>query len=205
LRSDAGAVFATEHVIDAAAVTPMVTWGTSPQQAMALGDTVPDFTTASARDSRDAYDRALSYMGIAAGEALGDLTIDAAFIGSCTNSRITDLRRAAAILKGRKVANGVRAICVPGSSQVKLAAEAEGLDRIFTEAGFEWRESGCSMCFFAGGESFGPEERVISSTNRNFESRQGPRTRTHLASPETVAASALAGRITDPRALELLP
>ena len=205
LRSDVGAVFAAEHVIDAAAVTPMVTWGTSPQQAMALGDTVPDFNTASARDSRDAYDRALSYMGIAAGEALGDLTIDAAFIGSCTNSRITDLRRAAAILKGRKVATGVRAICVPGSSQVKLAAESEGLDRIFIEAGFEWRESGCSMCFFAGGESFGPEERVISSTNRNFESRQGPRTRTHLASPETVAASALAGRITDPRALETLP
>jgi 3-isopropylmalate/(R)-2-methylmalate dehydratase large subunit len=205
LRSDGDAVFATEHVIDAALVVPMVTWGTSPQQAVPLDQNVPDFATAATRDSRDGYDRALSYMALEQGQAMRDLKIDAAFIGSCTNSRISDLRRAAAILKGRTVAPGVRAICVPGSSQVKLAAEAEGLDRIFTDAGFEWRESGCSMCFFAGGESFGPEERVISSTNRNFESRQGPRTRTHLASPETVAASALAGRITDPRALEMLP
>jgi len=205
LRSDGDAVFATEHVIDAALVVPMVTWGTSPQQAVPLDQNVPDFATAATRDSRDGYDRALSYMALEQGQAMRDLKIDAAFIGSCTNSRLSDLRRAAAILKGRTVAPGVRAICVPGSSQVKLAAEAEGLDRIFTDAGFEWRESGCSMCLFAGGESFGPEERVISSTNRNFESRQGPRTRTHLASPETVAASALAGRITDPRALEMLP
>jgi 3-isopropylmalate/(R)-2-methylmalate dehydratase large subunit len=130
---------------------------------------------------------------------LAELPIGGAFIGSCTNSRISDLRRAAAILKGRKVAPGVKAICVPGSTQVKHQAEAEGLHEIFLAAGFEWRESGCSMCFFAGGESFGPQERVISSTNRNFESRQGPGTRTHIASPETVAASALAGRIADPR------
>jgi 3-isopropylmalate/(R)-2-methylmalate dehydratase large subunit len=204
LRSDNEAVFAAEHVIDATLVAPMVTWGTSPQHAVPLYDSVPDFAAAAGRDSRDAYDRALSYMALESGQPLDALGIDAAFIGSCTNSRITDLRRAAAILKGRKVAQGVRAICVPGSSQVKLAAEAEGLDRIFIDAGFEWRESGCSMCFFAGGESFGPEERVISSTNRNFESRQGPRTRTHLASPETVAASALAGRIADPRMLEAL-
>jgi 3-isopropylmalate/(R)-2-methylmalate dehydratase large subunit len=204
LRSDDEAVFAAEHVIDASLVAPMVTWGTSPQHAVPLYDSVPDFAAAAGRDSRDAYDRALSYMALESGQPLDALAIDAAFIGSCTNSRITDLRRAAAILKGRKVAQGVRAICVPGSSQVKLAAEAEGLDRIFIDAGFEWRESGCSMCFFAGGESFGPEERVISSTNRNFESRQGPRTRTHLASPETVAASALAGRIADPRMLEAL-
>ncbi|MEC3911469.1 3-isopropylmalate dehydratase large subunit [Sphingobium sp. CR2-8] len=203
LRSDDGAVFAVEHVIDAAAVTPMVTWGTSPQHAVPLGACVPNFAT-TGRDSRDAYDRALSYMALEAGTPLADLAIDAAFIGSCTNSRISDLRRAAAILKGRKVAPGIRAICVPGSTQVKLAAEAEGLDRIFTDAGFEWRESGCSMCFFAGGESFGPQDRVVSSTNRNFESRQGPNTRTHLASPETVAASALAGRITDPRMLETI-
>jgi 3-isopropylmalate/(R)-2-methylmalate dehydratase large subunit len=141
-------------------------------------------------------------MGLTPGQRLGDLAIDAAFIGSCTNSRISDLRRAAAILRGRRVAPGVKAICVPGSTAVKRQAEAEGLDRIFTAAGFEWREAGCSMCFFAGGESFGPGQRVVTSTNRNFESRQGPRTRSHLASPETVAASAIAGRLADPRMMD---
>ena len=136
--------------------------------------------------------------------SLTSLPIAAAFIGSCTNSRISDLRRAAALLRGRKVASGVRAICVPGSMSVKRQAEAEGLDKIFVEAGFEWREPGCSMCFFAGGESFGARERVVSSTNRNFESRQGPETRTHIASPETVAASAIAGHIADARVMEPL-
>jgi 3-isopropylmalate/(R)-2-methylmalate dehydratase large subunit len=145
----------------------------------------------------------LTYMGVDPEEALLGLAIDAAFIGSCTNSRLSDLRRAAAILEGHRVAVGVRAICVPGSTQVKAAAEAEGLDRIFRAAGFEWREAGCSMCFFAGGESFAAGARVISSTNRNFESRQGPGVRTHLASPETVAASAIAGRIADPRAVAM--
>ena len=138
-------------------------------------------------------------MALQPGEPIAGKKLDAAFIGSCTNSRITDLRLAAQVLRGRKVAQGVRAICVPGSMQVKAQAEREGLDRIFTEAGFEWRASGCSMCFFAGGEHFGYQERVISTTNRNFESRQGPKTRTHLASPATVAASAVRGRITDPR------
>ena len=138
-------------------------------------------------------------MHVGEGQALTGLPIDAAFIGSCTNARLSDLRRAAAILRGRRVAPGVRAICVPGSTRVKAEAEAEGLDRIFRDAGFEWREAGCSMCFFAGGESFGHQQRVITSTNRNFESRQGPETRSHLASPETVAASAIAGRIADPR------
>jgi 3-isopropylmalate/(R)-2-methylmalate dehydratase large subunit len=140
-------------------------------------------------------------MGLQPGDRLETLPIDAAFIGSCTNARISDLRRAADILRGRKVAAGVKAICVPGSTAVKAAAEAEGLDRVFRDAGFEWREAGCSMCFFAGGESFGFRQRVITSTNRNFESRQGPETRSHLASPETVAASAIAGHIADPRAL----
>lgn len=121
----------------------------------------------------------------------------------CTNARLSDLRLAAGILKGRRVAPGVKAICVPGSSQVKRDAEAEGLDKIFRAAGFEWRESGCSMCFYAGGESFGYRERVVTTTNRNFESRQGPETRSHLASPATVAASAVMGCITDPRALML--
>jgi 3-isopropylmalate/(R)-2-methylmalate dehydratase large subunit len=140
-------------------------------------------------------------MDLQPGLPLESLKIDAAFIGSCTNSRLSDLRRAAAILRGRRIAVGVRAICVPGSMSVKRAAEAEGLDQVFRDAGFEWRESGCSMCFFAGGESFGQHERVVSSTNRNFESRQGPETRTHLASPETVAASAVAGHLIDFRRL----
>ena len=138
-------------------------------------------------------------MDLQSGDAIAGQPLDAAFIGSCTNSRIGDLRLAASILRGRKVAPGLRAICVPGSMQVKAQAEAEGLDRVFIDAGFEWRASGCSMCFYAGGEHFGYRQRVISTTNRNFESRQGPETRTHLASPATVAASALRGCITDPR------
>jgi 3-isopropylmalate/(R)-2-methylmalate dehydratase large subunit len=142
-------------------------------------------------------------MGLEPGRPLIGLPIDGAFIGACTNSRLGDLRRAAAIVEGRKVAPGVRAICVPGSTSVKRLAEAEGLDEKFRRAGFEWRESGCSLCFFAGGESFGPKQRVISSTNRNFEGRQGPQTRTHIASPETVAASAIAGCIADPRKVVL--
>ena len=137
-------------------------------------------------------------MGLTTGQRLADLAIDVAFIGSCTNSRISDLRRAATLVKSKKVAEGVLALVIPGSSSVKRAAEAEGLDKIFTDAGFEWRESGCSLCFFAGGESFPPGSRVISSTNRNFEGRQGPGIRTHIASPEVVAASAIAGKITVP-------
>ncbi len=195
LASDADAVFDTELRIDAAEVGPMVTWGTSPDQAMPIGSRVPHLAETGGCNTPAAHARALDYMGLRAGQALADARIDAAFIGSCTNARLSDLRRAAAVLKGRRVAPGVRAICVPGSGLVKAQAEAEGIDRIFLEAGFEWREPGCSMCFFAGGESFGPAERVITSTNRNFESRQGPCTRSHLASPETVAASAIAGRI----------
>jgi 3-isopropylmalate/(R)-2-methylmalate dehydratase large subunit len=201
LRSDDGAVFDAQAEFDAAEVAPTVTWGVSPQHAAPVDGTVPTYDQVAHRDSRDSYDRAIAYMGMSPGGRLTDIAIDAAFIGSCTNSRISDLRRAAALLKDRKVAPGVRAICVPGSTAVKRQAEAEGLDRIFTAAGFEWREAGCSMCFFAGGESFGPGQRVVSSTNRNFESRQGPMTRTHLASPETVAASAIAGRLADPRGL----
>ncbi|MCE7798420.1 3-isopropylmalate dehydratase large subunit [Sphingobium sufflavum] len=202
LATDTDATFDREEVVDATQVRPMVSWGTSPQQAVPLGEVVPAFDPDQRLSTEDAHQRALAYMGLPPGQRLGDLPIDAAFIGSCTNSRLSDLRRAAAILRGRHVAQGVRAICVPGSTAVKAAAEAEGLDRIFLDAGFEWREAGCSMCFFAGGESFGPEERVVTSTNRNFESRQGPRTRSHLASPETVAASAVTGRITAPADLE---
>jgi 3-isopropylmalate/(R)-2-methylmalate dehydratase large subunit len=199
LATDAGAAFDADIALDVSDFAPMVSWGTSPQHAVPVDAVVPDLEHSGAR--REAYDRALAYMGLLPGTRLDSLPIGAAFIGSCTNSRLSDLRRAAAVLAGRHVAPGVRAICVPGSTRVKREAEAEGLDEVFRAAGFEWRESGCSMCFYAGGESFGPQQRVISSTNRNFESRQGPGTRTHIASPETVAASAIAGRIADVRRL----
>jgi 3-isopropylmalate/(R)-2-methylmalate dehydratase large subunit len=195
LKSDEDARFDTELSADVRDVAPMVSWGTSPQQVGPVDGVVPAFGSG----PREAYDRALAYMDLAPGRPLLGLPVAAAFIGSCTNSRISDLRRAAAVLRGRKVKEGLRAICVPGSTQVRLEAERQGLDRIFREAGFEWREAGCSMCFYAGGESFGPQQRVITSTNRNFESRQGPGTRSHLASPETVAASAIEGAIADPR------
>ena len=199
IYSDSDAQFDVDLTLSAENVGPMVSWGVSPQQSLPVQSSIPQFSEVEHRDTREIYHRALSYMDVSAGTLLSDLKIDAAFIGSCTNSRLSDLRKAAGILKGRKVASHVKAICVPGSTSVKAAAESEGLDQVFRDAGFEWRESGCSMCFFAGGESFGPEERVVTSTNRNFESRQGPKTRSHLASPETVAASALTGRITDPR------
>lgn len=189
LHSDDEATFDAEIAIDASAIAPMISWGTSPQASVPVTESVP----------MDAAPAMLDYMALEAGRPLIGTPIDAAFIGSCTNARLSDLRRAAALLKGRKVAPGLRAICVPGSSAVKRAAEAEGLDRVFLDAGFEWRESGCSMCFFAGGESFAEGSRVISSTNRNFESRQGLRVKTHIASPQTVAASALAGAIADAR------
>jgi len=201
LPTDSDASFDKEVEIDCSGLAPQVTWGTSPQHGGGIDSLVPD--PASERDvhRRQSAERALQYMGLAPGTPLQGLPIGAAFIGSCTNSRISDLREAASVLRGRHVAAGVKAICVPGSTQVKKAAEAEGLDRVFREAGFEWRESGCSMCFYAGGESFGLEERVVTSTNRNFENRQGPRTRSHLASPATVAASAIVGALADVRKL----
>ncbi len=201
LRSDDDAVFDIETRLDVSTLRPMLTWGTSPQHAVAVDERVPDPADVADRATREAMHKALAYMDLQPGQALAGTPIDAAFIGSCTNSRLSDLRAAAAVLRGRKVAAGVKAICVPGSMQVKLAAEAEGLHQVFLDAGFEWRESGCSMCFFAGGESFGLQQRVVSTTNRNFESRQGPQTRTHLASPVSVAASAIAGCIADPRLL----
>jgi 3-isopropylmalate/(R)-2-methylmalate dehydratase large subunit len=191
LASDPGATFDREIAIDAAQVRPMVSWGTSPEHSIAIDAVVP-----SPRDESAA--RALDYIGLSPGAPIAGTPIDAAFIGSCTNSRLSDLRRAAAIVRGRRIGAGVRAIVVPGSSAVRRAAEAEGIDRIFADAGFEWRMSGCSLCFYAGGEGFAPGSRVLSSTNRNFEGRQGPGIRTHIASPETVAASALAGAITSP-------
>jgi 3-isopropylmalate/(R)-2-methylmalate dehydratase large subunit len=189
LVTDKGAAFDAEIVIDASTLEPMVSWGTSPGHTTSLLGTVPN----------NADPKVLDYIGLNAGQKIAGTPIDIAFIGSCTNSRISDLRRAAALVKGKRIAPSIhKALVVPGSQAVKRAAEAEGLDRIFTDAGFEWRESGCSLCFYAGGESFPPGSRVISSTNRNFEGRQGPGIRTHIASPEVVAASAIAGRIAAP-------
>ncbi|MEJ2138288.1 MAG: 3-isopropylmalate dehydratase large subunit [Gammaproteobacteria bacterium] len=202
LATDEGATFDKEITIDCADIVPQISWGTSPMHETGIDQRVPDPASEPNEARRAAMEKALEYMDLEPGARLEGIPIDAAFIGSCTNSRISDLRAAAAILNGRKVASGVKAICVPGSGLVKAAAEAEGIDKIFTDAGFEWRESGCSMCFYAGGESFGLEERVVSSTNRNFENRQGPRTRTHLASPTTVAASAIKGHLTDVRNLD---
>ena len=199
LASDPGACFDREVTVDAAEVEPMISWGTSPQQVVPVTASVPFFAGAQVRGTQANHARSLSYMGLSEGMPLAGLPIDAAFIGSCTNSRLSDLRSAARIVRGRKVAPGVRAICVPGSGLIKRAAEEEGIAATLIEAGFEWREPGCSLCFFAGGESFGLRERVVSTTNRNFESRQGPETRTHIASPELVAMSAIAGCITDPR------
>jgi len=195
LYSDPAASFDAEKVLDCSQLSPSITWGTSPEHATTVDGCVPQLSEASEDNRRAAWEQALQYMDIQPGQRMQELPIDAAFIGSCTNSRLSDLRSAAAVLKGRRIADGVRAICVPGSSQVKREAEAEGLHQIFIDAGFSWRESGCSMCFFAGGESMGYQERVVSTTNRNFDSRQGPQTRTHLAAPATVAASAILGRI----------
>lgn len=189
LASDAEAAFDAEIVMDASALAPMVSWGISPEHAVPVTGQVPQGPT-----------RAHDYIGLAPGAAIAGTPLDAAFIGSCTNARLSDLRRAAGILKGRRIAPSIKkALVVPGSMAVRRQAEAEGLDKVFTDAGFEWRMSGCSLCFYAGGEGFPEGSRVISSTNRNFEGRQGPGIRTHIASPETVAASALAGAIADPR------
>ncbi|OYQ24374.1 3-isopropylmalate dehydratase [Sandarakinorhabdus cyanobacteriorum] len=189
LHSDADAHFDAELALDAGQVAPMVSWGTSPEHSIAIDAALPAGPA-----------RAHDYIGLAAGTPIAGTPIDVAFIGSCTNSRLSDLRRAAALLKGRRIAPGIKkALVVPGSSAVKREAEAEGLHAVFQAAGFEWRESGCSLCFYAGGEGFPPGSRTISSTNRNFEGRQGPGIRTHIASPETVVASALAGVIADPR------
>ncbi len=199
LKSDENASFDREYSIDCNDISPTVTWGISPQHAIPVDGTVPQLDESGDEETRRNMQLALEYMGLRSGQKLLGLPIDGAFIGSCTNGRLSDLRAAAEILRGRKVASGLRAICTPGSQQVKRSAEEEGLDKVFLDAGFEWREPGCSLCFNAGGEGFGPEERVVSSTNRNFRGRQGRKTRTHLASPASVAASAIAGKIADAR------
>jgi 3-isopropylmalate/(R)-2-methylmalate dehydratase large subunit len=191
LPTDAGATFDREVTVDCNTLGPQVTWGTSPQQVGSIEDRVPE-------PSDPADEKALGYMRLEPGTSLRGIPIDVAYIGSCTNARLSDLRAAAAVLKGRKVKAGVQAVCVPGSTPVKRAAEAEGLDRIFRDAGFEWHESACGFCGHIGDNRFS-DLRVVSTTNRNFEGRQGPRTRTHLASPATVAASAIEGCLADVR------
>jgi len=203
LSSDADARFDQTIDIDSAFIAPTVTWGISPQHAIPVTGKVPDLQAATSDDDRRQMEQAYAYMGLNPGQELVGLPIDGAFIGSCTNARLSDLRAAAAILDGARVANEMRAICTPGSMQVKKAAEDEGIDEVFRAAGFEWREPGCSLCFNAGGENFGPQERVMTSTNRNFRGRQGPGTRSHLASPASVAAAAVAGCIVDVREMSL--
>jgi 3-isopropylmalate/(R)-2-methylmalate dehydratase large subunit len=201
LPSDDDARFDREIEIDASAIAPQVSWGTSPEQVADVDGTVPDPAREGDANRRRAMAQALAYMDLAPGTALAGIKIDKVFIGSCTNSRLDDLREAAAILRGRKVAAGVRALAVPGSGLVKRAAEAEGLDRVFRDAGFEWREPGCSMCAGLNADKVAPRERCVSTSNRNFEGRQGPLARTHLASPAMAAAAAVAGRIVDARQL----
>jgi 3-isopropylmalate/(R)-2-methylmalate dehydratase large subunit len=202
LPTDDGAVFDKEVNLEAEKIAPQVTWGTNPEEVAPIDGVVPDPADAPNEDRRRMMQRSLDYMGLAPGTAMTDVTIDRAFIGSCTNSRIEDLEAAAAIARGRKVADGVEAMVVPGSGLVKEQAEARGLDKIFTEAGFDWREPGCSMCVAMNGDYIQPGQRCASTSNRNFEGRQGRDGRTHLASPAMVAASAVTGRLTDVRVLE---
>ncbi|WP_138465626.1 3-isopropylmalate dehydratase large subunit [Poseidonocella sp. HB161398] len=202
LASDPGAVFGREVALDAAGIAPMLSWGTSPDQAIPAGGRIPDPAAEPDPERRRGMERALGYMGLRPGQAAAEIAIGHAFIGSCTNARIEDLRDAARILRGRRIAPGVAGIVVPGSRAVRRQAEAEGLDRIFRAAGFDWREPGCSMCLAMNDDVLPPGARCASSTNRNFEGRQGSGSRTHLMSPAMVAAAALAGHLADSRAYE---
>jgi len=201
LSSDADAVFDCEVQCDAKEVPPTVTWGTSPDQAMSIDGRIPDPETAGDAARAEAWRTALEYMGLDAGQPLAGTPVDWVFIGSCANSRLSDLRDAASVVRGKKVAPGVTAWVVPGSELVKRAAEAEGLDVVFKNAGFEWREPGCSMCVAANGERVPSSARAVSTSNRNFVGRQGPGARTHLASPAMAAAAAIAGTLIDIRSL----
>jgi len=199
LPSDPGAHFDTEVRLDAHTIAPQVTWGTTPEAVLPITGVVPDPADEPDPAKRAQMERMIRYMGLTPGQKLTDLKVDVVFIGSCTNSRLEDIRAAAAIAKGRKVAEGVRAMVVPGSGLVKKAAEAEGLHRILIEAGFEWREPGCSMCLGMNPDKLAPGQRCASTSNRNFEGRQGPGGRTHLLSPAMAAAAAIAGRLADVR------
>jgi 3-isopropylmalate/(R)-2-methylmalate dehydratase large subunit len=199
LKSDDGAEFDRDVVLDCGALEPQITWGTDPSQVLGISGRVPDPASAADPSRRAAMESALKYMGLAPGTALAGLPVNRVFIGSCTNARLPDLEAAAAVVRGRHVADGVIALVVPGSSTVKREAEAAGLDRVFREAGFAWGESGCSMCAGGNGDRGERGDRIVSTTNRNFENRQGAGVRTHLASPATAAATAIAGRIADVR------
>ncbi|MFQ2668390.1 3-isopropylmalate dehydratase large subunit [Aeromonas caviae] len=201
LKSDESAHFDAEVVLDAADIAPQVTWGTNPGQVIAVNEPIPAPESFADPVEQQSARKALAYMDLQPGQKLSDVAIDKVFIGSCTNSRIEDLRAAAAIARGRKVAAGVQALVVPGSEQVKAQAEAEGLDKIFIEAGFEWRLPGCSMCLAMNNDRLQPGERCASTSNRNFEGRQGRAGRTHLVSPAMAAAAAVTGRFADIRAL----
>jgi 3-isopropylmalate/(R)-2-methylmalate dehydratase large subunit len=199
LRSDEGAHFDHELRLDAAKLPPIVTWGTSPEDVISVTGIVPDPDKIADEAKRLSKHRALKYMGLTAGTKITDIKLDRIFIGSCTNGRIEDLRAAAKIAEGKQVAGGVNAMVVPGSGLVKEQAEAEGLDKIFIKAGFEWREPGCSMCLAMNPDKLAPEERCASTSNRNFEGRQGFKGRTHLVSPAMAAAAAIAGHFVDIR------
>jgi 3-isopropylmalate/(R)-2-methylmalate dehydratase large subunit len=201
LASDAGAAYDKEIVIKAADIAPQVTWGTSPQDVVAITGRVPDPAQVADEGKRNAMQRSLDYIGLAPGTPMADVKVDKVFIGSCTNGRIEDLRAAAAVAKGRKVAAHVGALVVPGSGLVKEQAESEGLDKVFLEAGFEWREPGCSMCLAMNADKLMPGERCASTSNRNFEGRQGRGGRTHLVSPAMAAAAAVTGHLIDVREL----
>jgi 3-isopropylmalate/(R)-2-methylmalate dehydratase large subunit len=201
LQSDEDAKFDAEVTLDARDIVPMVTWGTSPEQALPITASVPDPTKIAETHKREAAQRALDYMGLQANMKLTDIKVDHVFIGSCTNGRIEDLRAAAAVARGRHVAQGVNAIVVPGSGLVKEQAEQEGLDQVFLDAGFEWREPGCSMCLAMNADKLQPGERCASTSNRNFEGRQGRGGRTHLVSPAMAVAAAVTGHLTDVRSL----
>jgi len=201
LFSDEAAIFDQEVRIDASQLAPMVTWGTSPEDVTSIDGAVPDPALIVDPTARSQMEGKLSYMGLKAGQRLRDIKVDVVFIGSCTNGRIQDLRAGAEVVRGRKVARGVRGLVVPGSGLVKRQAEAEGLDQIFLDAGFEWRDAGCSMCLGMNPDQLKPGERCASTSNRNFEGRQGPGGRTHLMSPELAAATAIAGHIADPGAV----
>ena len=198
LRTDDGASFGTEVTLHGSDISPMVTWGTNPAQSVSLDDGVPDPDAYDDPARREAAARALGYMGLAPGTAMRDIAVDTVFIGSCTNSRIEDLRAAAAVVDGRRVAEGVRTLVVPGSGQVKAQAESEGLSKIFRAAGFDWREPGCSMCLAMNPDKLSVGERAASTSNRNFEGRQGRGGRTHLVSPAVAAATAIAGHFAAP-------
>jgi 3-isopropylmalate/(R)-2-methylmalate dehydratase large subunit len=201
LTGDEDAAFDREVHVDVTEIGPQVTWGTSPEHVIAIDQPVPDPAEAPDDDKREAWRAALDYIGLVPGKPIAGTPVDQVFIGSCTNSRITDLRAAAEVVKGRHVAPGVTAWAVPGSAAVKAEAEAEGLDKVFVAAGFEWRSPSCSMCVGANGDILKPGQRSISTSNRNFVGRQGPGVRTHLASPSMAAAAAVTGTITDVRKL----